>query len=296
MTRWQWCKSKFESAPLHLHHPPSTVLCRGSAPLCHCGVSDTRGQHQAAPRASRVPLNSVHSRLPRDAVSFFASTHQRTVARARPCVRACVCVITCKRGNCAFSPRAEPPPREKNCGGAQTGSARAAPPRSSARHHLTLQQVPQQQLSLPNHEQEKKTRVTQMTSFYNDKELEDELRRINCPDDDLQFEDLFNYEPACSDFAGGGDQGLSELSPLSSLGYFFHLKVTTRSAGFACVNEKRKKQEVRLTGVFCSDSHVREHVNTTRLCSSALVVEPKTCLTPSRSRSTGHDCGFNSDV
>lgn len=63
-----------------------------------------------------------------------------------------------------------------------------------------------------------------MTSFYDDKDLEEELRRINCPDGDLQFEDLFNYEPACSDFAGAGDQGLSEdfwqpeLSPLLPLG------------------------------------------------------------------------------
>lgn len=59
-----------------------------------------------------------------------------------------------------------------------------------------------------------------MTSFYDEKDLEEELSRVNCPDEDLQFEYLFEYEPPCSDFAGG-DQGLSdafcvcgELTPL----------------------------------------------------------------------------------
>jgi len=47
-----------------------------------------------------------------------------------------------------------------------------------------------------------------MTSFYDDKDLEEELSRVNCPDEDLEFEYLFEYEPPCSDFAAG-DQGLS---------------------------------------------------------------------------------------
>lgn len=48
-----------------------------------------------------------------------------------------------------------------------------------------------------------------MTSFYDEKDLEEELSRVNCPDEDLEFEYLFEYEPPCSDFAGG-DQGLSD--------------------------------------------------------------------------------------
>lgn len=48
-----------------------------------------------------------------------------------------------------------------------------------------------------------------MTSFYDEKDLEEELSRVSCPDEDLEFEYLFEYEPPCSDFAGG-DQGLSD--------------------------------------------------------------------------------------
>lgn len=48
-----------------------------------------------------------------------------------------------------------------------------------------------------------------MTSFYDEKDLVEELSRVSCPDEDLQFEYLFEYEPPCSDFAGG-HQGLSE--------------------------------------------------------------------------------------
>lgn len=47
-----------------------------------------------------------------------------------------------------------------------------------------------------------------MTSFYDEKDLEEELSRVNCPDEDLEFEYLFEYEPPCSEFAGG-HQGLS---------------------------------------------------------------------------------------
>lgn len=46
-----------------------------------------------------------------------------------------------------------------------------------------------------------------MSSYYNEKDLEEELSRV-CPDEDLEFEYLFEYDPPCSEFAG--DQGLSE--------------------------------------------------------------------------------------
>lgn len=63
--------------------------------------------------------------------------------------------------------------------------------------------------------------IRQMTSFYDDKELEAELSEVTYPDEDLEFDYLFEYEPPCSDFAAG-DQGLSEafvlvLDALSSV-------------------------------------------------------------------------------
>ncbi|XP_072304952.1 nuclear factor of activated T-cells, cytoplasmic 2 isoform X2 [Eucyclogobius newberryi] len=38
-----------------------------------------------------------------------------------------------------------------------------------------------------------------MSAFYEHKELEDDLRRADCPEDDFQFEDLFEYEAPRSD-------------------------------------------------------------------------------------------------
>lgn len=49
-----------------------------------------------------------------------------------------------------------------------------------------------------------------MSTFYDDTELEEELSRVSYPDEDLQFEYLFEYEPPCSDFAAGDHPGLSE--------------------------------------------------------------------------------------
>lgn len=47
-----------------------------------------------------------------------------------------------------------------------------------------------------------------MSHFYDGKDLEEELSRVSCPDDDFSFEDLFEYEPPGSDLPAG-DQGLS---------------------------------------------------------------------------------------
>ncbi|XP_029975234.1 nuclear factor of activated T-cells, cytoplasmic 2 isoform X2 [Salarias fasciatus] len=51
-----------------------------------------------------------------------------------------------------------------------------------------------------------------MTSFYDEKDLEEELSQVNCPDEDLEFEYLFEYEPPGSDFAGA-DQDDPSLAP-----------------------------------------------------------------------------------
>lgn len=48
-----------------------------------------------------------------------------------------------------------------------------------------------------------------MTAFYDQKDLEEELSRVGCNDEDLDFEYLFEYEQPCSDVAGGS-RGLSD--------------------------------------------------------------------------------------
>lgn len=48
-----------------------------------------------------------------------------------------------------------------------------------------------------------------MTTFCDPTSLEEELSRVGCSDEDLDFEYLFEYEPPCSDAADGG-QGLSD--------------------------------------------------------------------------------------
>lgn len=80
-----------------------------------------------------------------------------------------------------------------------------------------------------------------MTSFYDEKDLEEELSRVSCPDEDLEFDYLFEYEPPCSDVAGGG-QGLSCVGGLG-----FCVFKSMCPAAFILVNEKLK-QEVTLTG------------------------------------------------
>lgn len=50
-----------------------------------------------------------------------------------------------------------------------------------------------------------------MTTFCDQTNLEEELSRVGCSDEDLDFEYLFEYEPPCSDAADGG-QGLSDAS------------------------------------------------------------------------------------
>lgn len=102
-----------------------------------------------------------------------------------------------------------------------------------------------------------KQNCRQMTTFYDENDLEEELRRVNCPDEDLEFDYLFEYEPPCNDFAGGGDQGLSGafwqpsrlLSPVLVICY---LKFNKRFVRCTHVNGK-EKQEVNLTGFLTSN-------------------------------------------
>lgn len=76
-----------------------------------------------------------------------------------------------------------------------------------------------------------------MTSFYDEKDLEEELSRVSCPDEDLEFEYLFEYEPPCSDVAGGG-QGLSFVgvffgNPCLSVG-FLRVQVNVSCSFYSC--------------------------------------------------------------
>lgn len=68
-----------------------------------------------------------------------------------------------------------------------------------------------------------------MTAFYDDKVLEDELAQVSCPEGDLDFAYLFEYEPPCSDVASGG-QGLSEVLHLFLLVCFGSSSIDSRGA------------------------------------------------------------------
>ena len=100
-----------------------------------------------------------------------------------------------------------------------------------------------------------------MSSFYDEKDLEEELSRVGCPDDDLDFEYLFEYEPPGSDVAGPG-QGLSDpslfvclcvcLFVLNSALSFFLLTWLFLAALFMCPQRfiavyEKLKQEVHPT-------------------------------------------------
>lgn len=107
---------------------------------------------------------------------------------------------------------------------------------------------PHQHLSL-NSEESPGANSTPMTAFYDDKGLEEELSQVNCPEGDLEFDYLFEYEPPCSDVGAGG-QGLSEVllaeldSPPLALSRVF--------AGSECMCillfKKKLEQEVYLAG------------------------------------------------
>ncbi|XP_056158162.1 nuclear factor of activated T-cells, cytoplasmic 2 isoform X2 [Lampris incognitus] len=51
-----------------------------------------------------------------------------------------------------------------------------------------------------------------MTSLYDEKDLAEELSRVNCPDEDLEFDYLFEYEPSCGDLTGGSHQDEPNLA------------------------------------------------------------------------------------
>ncbi|XP_030590313.1 nuclear factor of activated T-cells, cytoplasmic 2 isoform X3 [Archocentrus centrarchus] len=117
-----------------------------------------------------------------------------------------------------------------------------------------------------------------MTSFYDEKDLVEELSRVSCPDEDLQFEYLFEYEPPCSDFAGG-DQDDSSLVPPKVLSpeseQAFPLGETSPYGIKSCSPSYSEHTEV-LSGY--ENQEARNYLDSTR--SAAL--SPRIEITPSR--------------
>ncbi|XP_040049815.2 nuclear factor of activated T-cells, cytoplasmic 2 isoform X2 [Gasterosteus aculeatus] len=121
--------------------------------------------------------------------------------------------------------------------------------------------------------------LTQMTSFYDDKDLEEELSRVNCLDEDLEFEYLFEYEPPCSDFAAGyqDDPNLAPhkvLSPEQA----FPLDEVSPYGIKSCSPSYRDHSAEVLSGY--ENQEARHYLDSTR--PAGLALSPRIEITPSR--------------
>ncbi|KAM6982098.1 nuclear factor of activated T-cells, cytoplasmic 2 isoform 2-T2 [Tautogolabrus adspersus] len=119
-----------------------------------------------------------------------------------------------------------------------------------------------------------------MTSFYDEKDLEEELSRVNCPDEDLQFEYLFEYEPPCSDFSGGNqdDPNLAShkvLSPESEQA--FPLEEASPYGIKSCSPSYSEHNTEVLSGY---ENQARNHLDSSR--PAGLALSPRIEITPSR--------------
>ncbi|XP_074538113.1 nuclear factor of activated T-cells, cytoplasmic 2 isoform X1 [Halichoeres trimaculatus] len=119
-----------------------------------------------------------------------------------------------------------------------------------------------------------------MTSFYDEKDLEEELSRVNCPDEDLEFEYLFEYEPPGSDFAGGDqdDPNLASqkvLSPESDQA--FPLEASPYGIKSCSPSYSEHTTEV-LSGY--ENQEARNYLDNTR--PTGLALSPRIEITPSR--------------
>lgn len=118
-----------------------------------------------------------------------------------------------------------------------------------------------------------------MSSFYDEKDLVEELSRASCPDEDLQFEYLFEYEPPCSDFAGGDqdDPGLAThqvLSPESEQAFPLDEPYRIKS----CSSPYSNLNPDVLSGY--ENQEARNYLDNTRPAGQAL--SPRIEITPSR--------------
>nr|XP_043895160.1 nuclear factor of activated T-cells, cytoplasmic 2 isoform X2 [Solea senegalensis] len=120
-----------------------------------------------------------------------------------------------------------------------------------------------------------------MTSFYDEKDLEEELSGVNYPDEDLQFEYLFEYEPPCSDFAAG-DQDDPNLAPHKVLSpeseQAFPLEEASPYGIKSCSPSYSEHNTEVLSGY--DNQEARHYLDSTRPVGLAL--SPRIEITPSR--------------
>ncbi|XP_017274600.1 nuclear factor of activated T-cells, cytoplasmic 2 isoform X1 [Kryptolebias marmoratus] len=119
-----------------------------------------------------------------------------------------------------------------------------------------------------------------MSSFYDGKDLEEELSRVSCPDEDLSFEYLFEYEPPCSDFPGG-DQDEPNLAPHKVLSpeseQVYPLEETSPYRIKSCSSSYVQHGEVLLG---YENQEARSYLDSTR--PPGLALSPRIEITPSR--------------
>ncbi|XP_060930931.1 nuclear factor of activated T-cells, cytoplasmic 2 [Limanda limanda] len=120
-----------------------------------------------------------------------------------------------------------------------------------------------------------------MSSFYDEKDLEEELSRVHYPEDDLEFEYLFEYEPPSSDFAGGDadDPNLAShkvLSPDSEQA--FPLEEVSPYGLKSCSPPYSGHHTEGLSGY--DNQEARNYLDSTR--PAGLALSPRIEITPSR--------------
>ncbi|XP_029362235.1 nuclear factor of activated T-cells, cytoplasmic 2 isoform X1 [Echeneis naucrates] len=120
-----------------------------------------------------------------------------------------------------------------------------------------------------------------MTSFFHDKDLEGELGPVGYPEDDLEFEYLFEYEPPCSDFAAGDrdDPNLAShkvLTPESE--QVFPLEEASPYGIKSCSPSYGEHNAEVLSGY--DNQEARNYLDSTR--PPGLALSPRIEITPSR--------------
>ncbi|XP_028265781.1 nuclear factor of activated T-cells, cytoplasmic 2 isoform X2 [Parambassis ranga] len=118
-----------------------------------------------------------------------------------------------------------------------------------------------------------------MSSYYNETDLEEELSRV-CPDEDLEFDYLFEYDPPCSEFAGDQDDPSlgpdKVLSPESEQA--FPLEEASPYTIKSCSPSYRQHTSEVLSGY--ENQEARNYLDNTR--PAGLALSPRIEITPSR--------------
>ncbi|KAM7405246.1 hypothetical protein PAMP_012522 [Pampus punctatissimus] len=112
-----------------------------------------------------------------------------------------------------------------------------------------------------------------MTSFYDEKDLEEDLIRVNCPDEDLEFEYLFEYEPPCTDFAGGHQDDPSLAS------HKVHSPESEHPYGIRTCSPSYSEPHTEVLSGY-DNQEARNYLDSTRPVGLAL--SPRIEITPSR--------------